>query len=87
MTKDTEIEERYRELMNQIARGLDGVFNGDKKGADRHTGFVLLVFPFGEDPTNRVNYISNGSDRKEVVIMLKEMIRRFEGQPEAVGHA
>ena len=72
--------------MNDVARGLDEVFNGDAKGSDRKVGFVLLVFPFGNSD-GRCNYISNGADRKDIVVMMKEQIKRFEGQPEVKGTA
>jgi hypothetical protein len=48
---------------------------------------VLLVFPFGDAEGNRCNFISNGADRKDIVVLFKEMIARFEGQPEMKGHA
>jgi hypothetical protein len=83
---DAPIEDEHRELMNEIAVRLDRLFNGEAKGADRHTGFILLVFPFGEKE-GRCNYISNGADRRDVVVMLKEQIARFEGQPEVSGKA
>lgn len=83
---DGPIEARYREMMNSVAAGLDDVFNGDKRGADRTTGFVLLVFPFNATD-GRCNYISNGANRKDIVTMLKEQIRRFEGQPDVKGRA
>jgi len=86
---DKPIQEEYREMMNELARRLDKLFNGNAKGKDKKTGFVLMVFPFEEfnegDP--RCNYISNGADRKDVVILMKEMIARFEGQPEMKGTA
>lgn len=83
---DAPIEEKYRTQMNDLARVLDVVFNGSAKGRDRQTGFVLLVFPFGEKK-GRCNYISNGADRRDIVVMLKEQIARFEGQPEIKGKA
>ena len=83
---DGPIEPEYLEKMNQLARKLDREFNGWKKGADRPTGFVLMVFPYG-DTTGRCNYISNGADRRDIVVLMKEMIARFEGQPEVQGHA
>lgn len=83
---DAPIEPAVHKLMNAIAGGLDEVFNGEAKGADRDWGFVLMVFPFG-DHSGRCNYISNGADRKDVVTLMKEMIARFEGQPEMKGHA
>jgi hypothetical protein len=83
---DAPIDPAYRDQMNAIARGVDEVFNGDAKGADRKVGFVLLVFPYGEGE-GRCNYISNGADRNDIVTMFKEQIKRFEGQPEVEGQA
>lgn len=84
---DGPIEQCYLDRMNATARALDQIFNGDARGADRNTGFVLMVFPFGEASNGRCNYISNGADRKDVVALMKEMIARFEGQPELTGRA
>lgn len=84
---DAPIQQEYRDQMNAIARGLDEVFNGDAKGADRKTGFVLLVFPFGDAAGARCNFISNGADRRDIVTLFREMIARFEGQPEQSGRA
>lgn len=83
---DKPIDPEYFEKMNAIASGLDEIFNGSLKGKDRQTGFVLLVFPFGEKE-GRCNYISNGADRRDIVVMMKEQIARFEGQPEMQGRA
>lgn len=86
---DAPIEPQYLRMMNTIAGVLDETFNGEAKGADRPTGFVLMVFPF-DGPgkgDGRCNYISNGADRRDVVTLMKEMIARFEGQPEQKGTA
>jgi hypothetical protein len=83
---DGPIEGQYRATMNAIARALDETFNGDARGKDRQTGFVLLVFPFN-DHGGRANYISNGADRKDIIALMKEQIARFEGQPEVTGRA
>jgi hypothetical protein len=82
---DAPIQPEFREMMNGVARGLDDVFNGKNRGKDRKVGFVLLVFPF-DSHDGRCNYISNGADRKDIVVMMKEQIKRFEGQPEVEGH-
>ena len=79
------IEDAYRAKMYAVAEALDDAFNGNARGADRETGFVLLVFPYG-DKTGRCNFISNGADRRDIVTMFKEMIARFQGQPEMRGH-
>lgn len=79
---DSPIVSKYRDKMNILAKFLDGHFNGKDKGTDRKVGFVLLVFPFNdgaameEDP--RINYISNGGDRRDIADLFREMIRRFE---------
>ena len=74
---DAPIEAAYVERMKAVAHGLDEIFNGDKTGDDRGTGFVLLVFPFGSKD-GRCNYISNGADRGDVVNLLREQLARFE---------
>jgi hypothetical protein len=83
---DAPIEPVYIEKMRAVARVLDELFNGKARGADREVGFVLMVFPF-EGREGRCNYISNGADRNDVVTLMKEMIARFEGQPEMKGRA
>jgi len=82
---DAPIEAEYRDKMNAVAQTLDKFFNGNVRGGARETGFVLLVFPFGEHE-GRCNFISNGADRKDLVVLFKEMIARFSGQPETEGH-
>jgi hypothetical protein len=77
---DGPIEKQHIEQMNAVARGLDEIFNGEVKGGERQTGFVLLVFPFGG--IGRCNFISNGADRRDIVTLFKEMIGRLEGQAE-----
>lgn len=82
---DAPVQAEYYEQMKEITKALDQIFNGDAKGPDRKIGFVLLVFPFGEG--GRCNYMSNGADRRDIVVMMKEQIARFEGQPELKGNA
>jgi hypothetical protein len=83
---DGPIQEEYHALMEGIAMALDTAFNGDAKKGDRKTGFVLLVFPFG-NTEGRCNFISNGANRQDIVALFKEMIARFEGWPEMKGNA
>lgn len=83
---DAPIDPKYRAKMNDLARSLDRQFNGAARGAARKVGFVLLVFEYNSED-GRCNYISNGADRKEIVILMKEQIKRFEGQPETMGRA
>jgi len=84
---DAPITPAYRKKMQKLARAVDLYLNGYKTGNARDTGFVLLVFPFGDAEGNRCNFISNGADRKDIVVLFKEMIARFEGQPEMRGQA
>jgi hypothetical protein len=83
---DAPIEPAYIEMMKGVARALDETFNEGVKGDARKVGFILLVFPFGENE-GRCNYVSNGADRRDVVTMLKEQVKRFEGQAEQSGRA
>lgn len=80
---DAPIEPQLVRMMNTIAGMLDETFNGEQR--PKQTGFILMVFPF-EGHEGRCNYISN-ADRADVVTMLKQQIKRFEGQPDLTGHA
>lgn len=82
---DAPIEAEYRETMNMVAAGIDHMFNGDAKGADKRVGFILMVFPF-DGHEGRANYISNAR-REDVVILLREQLTRFQGQAEMKGTA
>jgi hypothetical protein len=82
---DAPIEPEYVEKMNALAHVLDEFFNGTLKGHARKVGFCVMVFNFGDGP-GRANYISN-ANRDDVVTLLKEQIKRFEGQPEMKGRA
>lgn len=79
---DEQITERYRRDMNVLAGLLDHQFNGD---GPKRVAFVLLITEF-DNMAGRVNYISNGQ-RKDIVVMLKEVLARFEGQAEQKGTA
>lgn len=83
---DAPVEAEYHDKMVAIVQALDETFNGAAKAPNKQVGFVLMVFPYGE-ATGRCNYMSNGADRRDVVTLMKEMIARFEGQPEVTGRA
>jgi hypothetical protein len=84
---DGPIEDEYREAMRSIAVVLDSAFNGDDRNKIREVGFVVMVFPLNQvEGEHRCNYISNAK-RDDVIVLLKEQLRRFEGQPEARGTA
>ena len=81
---DNVIEPAYREKMNILAQFLDDQFNGNKE--PKRVAFVMLISEFGNIDANRVNYISNGR-REDIVTMMREILARFEGQPEMKGEA
>jgi len=78
-----EIEKKWLGLMNKLAGVLDKSFNGEKR--PKEWGFFLALFPFDTGP-GRFNYISNAK-REDIVVLLKEMTAKFEGQPDVEGHA
>jgi len=82
---DGPIEPEYETTMKEVARLIDMMFNGGNVGEDKKIGFILQVFPLNNHE-GRCNYMSNAK-REDVVIMLKEQLRRFEGQAEVTGHA
>ena len=76
---DKPIQPELREMMNELAVRLDNLFNENLK--NRKNGFCLMVFPLGNNPQRRANYISN-CKREDIIILLREQLARFEGQPE-----
>jgi len=82
---DAPIEPAYIEQMNELAHFLDAKFNPDVSPGKRKIGFVLMVFPFFDQP-GRCNYISN-ANRTDVKVLLREQLSRFEGMPDAKGTA
>lgn len=79
--------ERTKRELQTLAIVLDEHFNAGKDSKDpKRIGFVLLVMPFDAPEGARVNYVSN-TNRADTVVMLKELIARFEGQPEQKGTA
>lgn len=87
MTSDDQVGDRLSDLhtrrMNVVAHMLDDIFNG--KSPSKRICFTLLITEF-DDRANRVNYISNG-ERADVVMMLKQILSRFEAQPRQSGRA
>lgn len=71
-------------LLQDLARGLDQILNGNEDPQPH--GFVILVFPFAGELGQRTNYVSN-CKREDIVVALKEVVARFEGQPEVRGTA
>jgi hypothetical protein len=83
---DGPVESKYKEKMIELVRTLDIYFNGEAKVGARKTGFVLLVFDYNTHD-GRCNYISNGAGREDIITLMKEQIKRFEGSPDVTGRA
>jgi hypothetical protein len=62
---------KSRDIMQVTMNSLTKVF--------ANCGIVLLVAPFGAPNGARVNYVSN-AEREEIIVMMKEVIARFEGR-------
>lgn len=83
---DGPVEDRFRATMEAVCVGLDDIFNPGLSAPNKTVGFVLLVFPYGSGD-GRCNYMSNGANREDVLVLLKEQVRRFEGAPDVSGTA
>lgn len=63
--------------MSEVARTIDTMLNGASGGQE--TGFVLLTFPFAGG--GRCQYVSSAHP-DDVVVLLKEQIKRLEAMPD-----
>lgn len=66
-----------------LAKYVDTLLNG---AGPRNVGFSLLFFPLGEPNGTNVNYVGN-CQRAEMLVALKELVARWEGQPRVKGRA
>jgi hypothetical protein len=72
------IQPQHVFAMNVFAAALSEQFSG--------CTFILLIAPPEGPAGGRVNYISNSSDRRDSIALMKEWIARAEGQPAVTGH-
>jgi len=79
---DQPMEPAVREVANRLGRSIGGALREATHG---EWGFCLMIFPF-EGFDGRANYISNAR-REDVLVLLKEQVRRFEGAPDVTGTA
>lgn len=79
---DQPMEPAVREVANRLGRSIGGALREATHG---EWGFCLMIFPF-EGFDGRANYISN-AQREDVLTLLKEQVRRFEGAPDVKGQA
>lgn len=82
---DAPIQPELHMKMNALAESLNTLLNPGQEKGQRTWGFILMVFPFNSHD-GRCNYISSGK-REDVVVLLKEQLARFHGQPEVSGRA
>lgn len=71
--KDNPIPEHLREVMNNVARLIDGAIHEATRRYDKRVGFVLFTFDFGAG--GNLSYISN-AEREDVLDTLEEFLRR-----------
>lgn len=72
------VDPQYRDKMEQLASGLDLIFNGSTDPAKRALGFFVCIFPI--DSPGTFNYISN-SPALEVGEMLDQIRARLHFPP------
>ena len=77
----TEREQEVRDLLQNIAKGLDAILPDGM-------GFTLLAYEFGEDnednPEKKLLYVSN-SDREDVMKAMLEFLRKNSNDPTIFG--
>ena len=74
--------ERFVEMMSEIGRTLDKIFNDDRTGADRDIGFVLLAFPLDTLDGATATYVTNGTDYHYVAKLLRNAAELADKRPE-----
>lgn len=72
-------QDQYRAILDALAKGIDEIVNAGATKPEDKLGFALLMFPFGEKPDGRINYISN-AQREDMLVAMKEFISRNEGR-------
>ena len=78
------MSETTKVFMQALAAEIDEAINGPT--LPKRTGFALLLFPFDGPEGARTNWVSNGK-REDMIVALKEILARFEGQAEQRGNA
>jgi hypothetical protein len=72
------------EVIQELARAIDLCLNGQED--QKRNGFCLFIFPFDDLEGTNTNYVSNAK-RDDVKAAMKEVIARWEGQPQVSGQA
>lgn len=72
--------------MQTLARLVDSAMCKMQSATGPKLGFALLVFELDKPQGSRTNYV--GSCRREdILVALKEVVARWEGQPHQAGRA
>jgi len=72
---DGPVDSEIAREMHAVAKTIDHWLNEHTGG--KKWGFLVMMFPF-DDHAGRCNYMSNAK-RDDVIVLLKEQLRRFEG--------
>jgi hypothetical protein len=84
--KKRETAQSLAAKMELIAAKLDRLLNGEHRHKERHTGFILMVFPFHEDLSGGANFISSAT-HDEALEVMKLTVARIEATQEPKGTA
>jgi len=76
MTQDNEVESTIRTELRAIGKIIDKYVK--MRYGDRMC-WLVAMFPYNEG--GRFNYMCPGK-REDIIVLLKEMLARFEGMPE-----
>lgn len=75
---EAQIEMEFEaDVLQGIAKGIDGTLNMGKTGEDRTTGFCLLVFGMGRAGVS--NYVTNAK-REDVIKALGDTVERLKAE-------
>ena len=80
--REQPVDESVRDVMNALARAIDEALNGKARSRNPRNGFCLLVFPFGDNPGRRSNYVSN-ANRADAAAFLREQADRMRAEQAA----
>lgn len=81
MELEQPVQADYVEKMKAILAVMDDFLNAP--GEPKKIGIALLMFPLGEAPNGRMNYMST-SRREDMICAMKELLAKWEGR--AVEH-
>jgi hypothetical protein len=74
-----------KDALQSLALALDRILNGatvvNEPLPKRTNGFVLMVFPFG-DENGQCHYVSNGASREDIIRLFTEQLRQLKAQGE-----